>query len=841
MELVFRAFLLWFTIYTLSVCPQDEHLKSPVCRGLAEYRRLVIEPYILPSIEHALAHPSVAPYVEKAKPYADYAVRTAKPIAARAQKEFDTRVVPQWKKRVVPFYYQHAVPQLLKLDAQTAPYRTRVEQDYERLVAPYVRRIVAALNQGQRKARPYVALAAEKSYQGYQHARPYARPVWEKVKAILAQLAAILGEQRRQFVDPHVKKIWEHVKEMSNGKPQSPSASQLRNAASSKLSKASSQISQASAKISSTLSSVTSSPASRSSAKSSSAMSSDNVVSSVISEAVSSSEALAVVQATEVVKSSVAVAADKVSDAASSVSDAVESTASAVSSSASSAISSASDTVAASSSSLASAASSAVHTSAESASSVAEAVTSVVSTLAESASTAVFDAPSEAGSALSSEATSLADEAGSSASSGNLISSSAADVASVTAADADASGSEAAESTPSVVAYSEEQTSADVATDASSDPDLDLLAELGLTEDFLEGRDTGEAPVQHEQTEEEREEELRLRKEKNARDRAALLERHVAWEVKVEDLIAENKKAVHDLIVASRKAALTELKLSVEIAKEIEGLVEDADKFLRGAEKYMANLQKESRKQDEKRTVWDRVVGKLEDKFSDRLRQTEGVVNGWYQSLLEKEAAEIKKLTTAVKDLAERAQADIGLDYAYLDDVSYADWQRYHDLLRRADNFTTYANSIQDGTHESAPPNPVGGALQELQDEVEDVINGFNARLRQIKRNGARTFGVSEAAAEEEDGPASILPIEEPEQTESPADDTAAKIPPVVIGRGKEEVEAALNRVADLEGQKTSSPDEPAKNQDADAVAQSIQDAVASEESSASSPLHEEL
>ena len=644
MELVFRAFLLWFTIYTLSVCPQDEHLKSPVCRGLAEYRRLVIEPYILPSIEHALAHPSVAPYVEKAKPYADYAVRTAKPIAARAQKEFDTRVVPQWKKRVVPFYYQHAVPQLLKLDAQTAPYRTRVEQDYERLVAPYVRRIVAALNQGQRKARPYVALAAGKSYQGYQYARPYARPVWEKVKAILAQLAAILGEQRRQFVDPHVKKIWEHVKEMSNGKPQSPSASQLRNAASSKLSKANSQISQASAKISSTLSSVTSSAASRSSAKSSSAVSSDKVVSSVISEAVSSSEAPAVVQATEAVKSSVAVAADKVSDAASSVSDAVESTASAVSSSASSAISSASDTVAASSSSLASAASSAVHASAESASSVAEAVTSVVSTLAESASAAVFDAPSEAGSALSSEATSLADEAGSSASSGNLISSSAADVASVTAADADASGSEAAESTPSVVAYSEEQTSADVATDASSDPDLDLLAELGLTEDFLEGRDTGEAPVQHEQTEEEREEELRLRKEKNARDRAALLERHVAWEVKVEDLIAENKKAVHDLIVASRKAALTELKLSVEIAKEIEGLVEDADKFLRGAEKYMANLQKESRKQDEKRTVWDRVVGKLEDKFSDRLRQTEGVVNGWYQSLLEKEAAEVRGL-----------------------------------------------------------------------------------------------------------------------------------------------------------------------------------------------------
>lgn len=41
------------------------------------------------------------------------------------------------------------------------------------------------------------------------------------------------------------------------------------------------------------------------------------------------------------------------------------------------------------------------------------------------------------------------------------------------------------------------------------------------------------------------------------------------------------------------------------------------------------------------------------------------------------------KLAGEIKDLAERAQADIGLDYAYLDDVTYHDWQRYHDLVRR--------------------------------------------------------------------------------------------------------------------------------------------------------------
>lgn len=33
--------------------------------------------------------------------------------------------------------------------------------------------------------------------------------------------------------------------------------------------------------------------------------------------------------------------------------------------------------------------------------------------------------------------------------------------------------------------------------------------------------------------------------------------------------------------------------------------------------------------------------------------------------------------------MAGNAQADIGLDYVWLDDVTYADWQRYHDLVRR--------------------------------------------------------------------------------------------------------------------------------------------------------------
>ncbi len=622
-ELLFRGFLLWFTIYTLSVCPQDEQLKSPVCRGLAEYRRLVIEPYILPPIQQALAHPSVVPYVEKAKPYADYAVRTAQPIAARVHKEFDARVVPQWNKRVVPLYFKYAVPQLMKLEAQTAPYRSRVEQEYERVLAPYVRLTASTLYRWQRKARPYVALAAEKTYQGYQVARPYARPVWEKVKIVLAQVAAILGEQRRQFVDPHVQKIWEHVKEMS-GKPQA-SAPQLRSSGSSQLSKASSGLSKASVKVSSTLSSVASSAVSGSSAISRSvSVAADQATS--VAEAVSSSVLPPVAQTTEAIKSSVAEAAESASDALKSTAIAPSS---AVSQSVSSVVSAASDAVVSPASSLAAAADSAVSAPLSSA----EAIPSVASSVAAGVSAAVSDAASVAGSVVSSAV----------ASPDKLIPSSAIEVASVTVTQSAVASVPEVSDVPSIVASGQEEAAAERdPLDFLSDPDLEeFKAELGLSDDLLSEPEQPDTPVSDDESEQEREERLRARREKTARDRAELDQRHTEWEKKVESLVADSKKALRKALVAIRKAAVTELKENAEIQKEVESLVEDAEKFLRGAEKYMNNLQKENRKLEEKKAYWDRVVSKVEEKFQDRLRQTEAVVNGWYSGILDKELAEV--------------------------------------------------------------------------------------------------------------------------------------------------------------------------------------------------------
>jgi len=213
-------------IYSLKVCPQHQSPEPTICRVMSEYQRLVLEPYVIPYAQRALAHPAIAPYVETATPYATRAIAIAKPIALRAQSEFDTRVipqwenhvVPQWEKHVVPQYYAHIVPQLHKVEEQLLPYRVLAESEYERYVGPYLRTTINTLANWERQAQPYVILAAHKSYEGYQTAKPYARPAWEQFKILVLQFIELVGKYRRQFVDPHVAKMWIKINELSTGK-----------------------------------------------------------------------------------------------------------------------------------------------------------------------------------------------------------------------------------------------------------------------------------------------------------------------------------------------------------------------------------------------------------------------------------------------------------------------------------------------------------------------------------------------------------------------------------------------------------------------------------------------
>lgn len=208
-----------------------------------------------------------------------------------------------------------------------------------------------------------------------------------------------------------------------------------------------------------------------------------------------------------------------------------------------------------------------------------------------------------------------------------------------------------------------------------------------------------------------------------------------------------------------------------------------------------------------------------------------------------------------MKEIADAAQGDIGLDYAWLDDVTYHDWQRYHDLERSklylrstsaayqcsalsgTENFTALALAIQNGTHPSPPINPVLDGIQDLQTEVQDIVIGFETRLRRIKRSGDRAFGAetpdSDGDSVPSDATVSTLPIEGDAHNGKEEDESPA-IPPVTIGRSKEEILSVLDRIAQHEGQATSAPDD--KNADPEHVVDDLAQEVIDEGNLASSP-----
>ena len=576
-----RYLLLFFTIYSLSACPHDAELKSPICRGLSEYRRLILEPYIFPAVNKALSHPSILPYVDRAMPYANQAIRIASPVVLRTQLEWNHRIAPQLNKVIVPQYHKYLTPQLERAGAVVQPYLSAAQEKYELLLAPHVHTVINAMTECQRVAHPYILITADRTYSAYQVARPYAHPVWQRIMHILKQLLFFLRAQRRQFVDRHVARIWERIKELSRGGDETVTARPMPSvslATSVEPHVISSIMQGVSARPDDARQTTSVDPAGPSSVAS---LSTESLISTSISQPLQS----------------VSVTQEAAFEAFSSAS----------------------------------------HLPVES-------------------------IPVEAHTSTVEETIPLPTTA-----------------------------------TPSTPA---------IPQPLEDDVDLDAFyADIEFTEEepASDIPEAGVADTEVPSLSEEQMEELRLQKlAETAEKRRNIMDRHAKWEEKLDNVIKEKKKALRKSLVALRKAAAQELKTNKDVQSAIEQLVESTEKFLKGAEAYFNKLKTESQTTDEKAALWTKVLAKIETKFTEHLRGTEGVVNRWYTAHLEKEMEEVslggrtflnlhksqfwvskvKQVAKEVRDVADDAQGDVGFDYIWLADVTYHDWNRYHDLVR---------------------------------------------------------------------------------------------------------------------------------------------------------------
>ncbi|KAJ3862589.1 hypothetical protein EV359DRAFT_44854 [Lentinula novae-zelandiae] len=364
---------------------------------------------------------------------------------------------------------------------------------------------------------------------------------------------------------------------------------------------------------------------------------------------------------------------------------------------------------------------------------------------------------------------------------------------------------------------------------STSEDDLDnFFADLGLLEN--EDKETGdstETPVV--ETEQDGaispEESAAARRAATAKKRAELEARMEKWHADLDGLMKRRTKEFRKELVRVRKGAVRSLfpdpekdnsdleeALTHIRGEDVAGILErfekESEKLLKGLESYLKKEEKlvsdsSDVDVDDRMKRWFNVVKRVEERFIERINGLQEKIHWWYLEVRELEVQEYHRATKEVKTFAQKAQGNMGMPMAWLDDVTYQDWQKYHDLIRAHERFDEQIRMIQNGTHPSPPIDPLVPALDKLQLELEDAKNGFDTRVRTLSAQIHHVLSPpqkeeheGEASSEEpvsgEGEEFSILPID-PVPT-SPVMDGEEELEStnIIIGKSKEQVEEAI-------------------------------------------------
>ncbi|KAG8744624.1 hypothetical protein FRC10_009849 [Ceratobasidium sp. 414] len=333
--------------------------------------------------------------------------------------------------------------------------------------------------------------------------------------------------------------------------------------------------------------------------------------------------------------------------------------------------------------------------------------------------------------------------------------------------------------------------STSTAAAATASPDEDdveaWLAELRADVPTTSATREPEPAQPTEETEEEIAERERLKQIETARKRADLEQRHAKFEHDIHEL---GRSAVEDLQIfldAVRGVAAADLNRRAR--EHVTTLKNEAEKSLKGTDAYLNKLKGAAQGGAIKVALFDDVCEKVEKRFLDTAQNVSGIVSAWWSEMREEEQKEASIslaniAADAIKALALEAQSDLGMDYAWLDDVTVADWSRYHALVDYAEAYSKELQDLVDGTHPNSEPNPLEKGLGELQGLLNGMIDDFHSKHKIQHDNGIASFGSvnPDTPADTKQSPFSFPP------------GAAAREDASILQRGKEEVEAAIKR-----------------------------------------------
>ncbi|KAK0189212.1 hypothetical protein F5146DRAFT_984000 [Armillaria mellea] len=225
-----------------------------------------------------------------------------------------------------------------------------------------------------------------------------------------------------------------------------------------------------------------------------------------------------------------------------------------------------------------------------------------------------------------------------------------------------------------------------------------------------------------------------------ASKRANITARHAAWASQLDALAADRAATIRANLsrIRSRAAAVlfgqavedeeTDFVSGVHVSKLLDGFVDEAEKLVGGLEGWWKKEPKNGER-------GEKVLARVEERLEALVREMAERVEKWATRVREDEVRECVVASREVKALAEKAQADLGLDYAWLEDVTYEDWQRYHDLMRVYNNFDTQIRQLQNNTHVRPLGDTVLIALEAKQHDMQDAITRFVSRVARIRED----------------------------------------------------------------------------------------------------------
>lgn len=212
----------------------------------------------------------------------------------------------------------------------------------------------------------------------------------------------------------------------------------------------------------------------------------------------------------------------------------------------------------------------------------------------------------------------------------------------------------------------------DAADPAPEDDPLEFLASF-----TAEPSATTIAPEPPRWTEPSQEEIDRRRRE-TAEKRMNLEKRHADWEAKVEDEGKAVQKRLLDDITRIRSDAVASLSEAAgdpgSIGAQVAAFKAEGAKALRGTSAYVDKLLDKHHTSAEKLGLLESVVKKVDQRYSEGAQALSETVATWWSEIREEVETVVIKAGKDVEGVALDGQADMGMDYSYLDDVTIHDW-----------------------------------------------------------------------------------------------------------------------------------------------------------------------